>query len=46
VNRGVALWNLDRSGEARTSFETALELEPTNRDARLNLKKIADAGSH
>jgi len=43
VNRGVALWHLDRGEEARTSFENALDLDPTDRDARLNLRKIAEA---
>lgn len=42
VNHGVALWQLNRGEEARASFETALELDPTNRDARQNLRKIGD----
>jgi Tfp pilus assembly protein PilF len=40
VNRGVALSRLDRTDEARGSFERTLELDPSNKEARANLRKI------
>ncbi len=41
VNRGVARWKLGRIKAARRDFERALKLDPANRDARANLRKIA-----
>ena len=40
VNRGVARWKLGRLKAARRDFEQALKLDPANRDARANLRRL------
>ena len=39
-NRGVCLWKLDRIEEARSCFVDALQLDPLDEDAKLNLHRI------
>jgi tetratricopeptide (TPR) repeat protein len=41
VNRGAARWRLGRVKAARRDFEKALELDPMNREARVNLERLA-----
>lgn len=43
VNRGAALWRLGRLKAARRDFAQALWLDPTNREARANLRRLDDA---
>jgi Flp pilus assembly protein TadD len=39
-NRGVCLWKLERIDEARTCFTNALQLDPSDEDAKFNLARI------
>jgi hypothetical protein len=43
VREGVAFYNATRYGEARTSFEKALRIDPQHRYARLFVEKLRNA---
>ena len=41
VNRGAARWRLGRARAARRDFRKALELDPNNREAAVNLRHLS-----